>query len=300
MRRPRAPGAAAGASRERRQAYLLVAPALALLAVVAAAPLAAAAWMSLERIILVFHERRFVGLANYRFLLGDLRFRAALGHTAYFTAVAVALEVGLALPLALLLDGAGRGKGLFRAAVLLPWVVPTAVSAQLWALLLAPGHGLVARLWPGGAPDLLATPARALHAAVLVDVWKTTPFVALLLLAGLQSIPEELYRAARVDGASRWRTFRSVTLPLLEPAILVAVLFRALDALRVFDAIFVLTGGGPANGTETLSIYAYKTLVRSGDFGYGSALAVAAFLCAAAVSAVWLAGMAWRSRRAAR
>ncbi len=124
--------------------------------------------------------------------------------------------------------------------------------------------------------------------AILVDVWKTTPFVALLLLAGLQTIPEDLYRAAAIDGASRLRTFRSITLPMLRPAIAVTVVFRTLDAFRVFDAVYVLTEGGPANTTETLSIYAYKTLMRSGDFGYGSALAVATFFCVMAISVAYL------------
>jgi multiple sugar transport system permease protein len=127
-----------------------------------------------------------------------------------------------------------------------------------------------------------------MHAAILVDVWKTTPFVALLLLAGLETIPSDLYRAAEIDGASRARAFFSVTLPLLRPTIVITLIFRTLDAFRVFDAIYVLTGGGPANTTETLSIYAYKTLMRSGDFGYGSTLSVATFFCVMAISVVYL------------
>jgi multiple sugar transport system permease protein len=186
----------------------------------------------------------------------------------------VTFDLVLGLALAVLLQ---RSGGLFRAAMLLPWAVPTAVSARLWAWLFNADYGLLHRLLPG--IDWLGSPGTALHAAVLLDVWKTTPFVALLLLAGLQSIPEDVFRAARVDGAGRARTFVSITLPLLKPALLVAVLFRSLDAFRVFDAIYVLTEGGPGNSTETLSIYAYKTLLRAGDFGYGSALAVATFAC---------------------
>jgi multiple sugar transport system permease protein len=128
-----------------------------------------------------------------------------------------------------------------------------------------------------------------MHAAILVDVWKTTPFVTLLLLAGLQAIPRQVYEAAQVDGARSWKTFISITLPLLRPMILIALLFRILDALRVFDSVFVLTEGGPANTTETLSIYAYKTLMRSGDFGYGATLSVAIFLCAVLISVGYLA-----------
>jgi len=249
-------------------------PAVAVLVGVALVPVLAALWISLHRSIVIFHEQRFVGLGNFRFLLQDGRFWSALRTTAYFTAVAVAVELLLGLPVALLLH---RGRGLLRAAVLLPWAIPTAVSARMWAWLFNADYGLLHRLAP--AVDWLGSPWTALHAAILVDVWKTTPFVALILLAGLQSIPEDVFEAANVDGAGRARTFAQVTLPLLKPAVLIALLFRSLDAFRVFDAIYVLTEGGPANATETLSIYAYKTLMRSGDFGYGSTLSVATFAC---------------------
>jgi multiple sugar transport system permease protein len=277
-----------GAAGERRQAYLMVAPAVAILAGVAVYPILAAAWLSLHRMILVLHEQRFIGAGNYGFLLRDARFWSALGNTAYFAVVAVALELALGLGFALLLSAAVPGRGLLRAAILVPWAIPTVVSAKLWAWLFNPDYGLITRLLPGSEVNFLGAPGYAMHAAILVDVWKTTPFVALLLLAGLQTIPEDLYRAAAIDGASRWRAFRSITLPLLRPAIAVTVVFRTLDAFRVFDAVYVLTEGGPANTTETLSIYAYKTLMRAGDFGYGSALSVATFFCVMAISIVYL------------
>ena len=198
--------------------------------------------------------------------------------------VAVGLELALGLGFALLLRAAAPGRGFLRASLLVPWAIPTVVSAKLWGWLYNPDYGLVPRLLPGDDPSFLGTPGYAMHAAIVVDVWKTTPFVALLLLAGLTSIPEDLYKAAEIDGASAWRSFRSITLPLLAPTILVTVLLRTLDAFRVFDAVYVLTEGGPANTTETLSIYAYKTLMRSGDFGYGSALSVATFVCVMALS----------------
>ncbi|XXF77925.1 sugar ABC transporter permease [Myxococcaceae bacterium GXIMD 01537] len=282
--------------RERRQAYALVAPAVAVLAGVALYPILAAVGLSLQRFILVFQERRFIGLENYGFMLRDARFWAALGNTAYFTAVAVTVELLLAVPLALLLNRAFPGRGVLRAAALIPWAIPTVVSAKLWAWLFNPDYGLINRLLPGPGVNWLGAPGYALHAAIVVDVWKTTPFVALLVLAGLQGIPADVYRAARVDGASSWRTFRGITLPLLRPALLLALLFRALDAFRVFDAIYVLTEGGPANTTETLSIYAYKTLMRSGDFGYGSALSVATFLCVVLLALVFL-GLLGREER---
>lgn len=284
---------------ERRRGAILAAPAAAALALVAVGPLVATAWLSLRRRVPVFGEDAFVGLANYEALLGDARFWNALANTAYFTAVAVAVELLLALPLALVLHHAGRGRAALRAAVLLPWILPTVVAAKLWALVLQPDHGLLARLVPGAGGAILASPTLALHAAILVDVWKTTPFVALVLLAGLQAIPEDLARAARVDGASRLRIFRSITLPLLRPAIVLALLFRSLDAFRVFDAVFVLTEGGPGHTTESLSLYAYKTMLRAGSFGLGSAIALVTFLCVLALGILWLRALGERRGREA-
>jgi multiple sugar transport system permease protein len=268
--------------------YLFVAPSALILFLVALCPIAFAVWLSLRRVILVFHEDRFEGLANYRFLLGDSRFFSALANTLYFAAVSLTVEVAIGLPIALVLHHAFPGRGVLRATVLVPWAIPTVVSARMWAWMFNPDYGVLTKLLHTRDVDFFGTPAYAMHAAILVDVWKSTPFVALLLLAGLAGIPDELYRAARVDGASRWRTFFAITLPLLRPALVVTILFRGLDALRVFDAIYILTGGGPANTTETLSIYAYKTMMHSGDFGYGSALAVATFIVVVLASVLHL------------
>lgn len=270
---------------EKRAARLMVAPALLALAAVAGYPIVYAFWLSLHRKILVFQEERFIGLENFAFLVEDARFWTALGNTAYFSFVAVAVELALGTALALLLHRSVPGQGLLRTGVLVPWAVPTVVSAKMWAWLFNADYGLVARVLPLGDVDLLGVPGWAMHAAIVVDVWKTTPFVTLLVLAGLKTIPEDVYRAASVDGAGSARVFFSIELPLLRSTLAVVALLRALDAFRVFDAIYVLTEGGPANTTETLSIYAYKTLMRSGDFGYGSALAVATFLCVAAFGA---------------
>ncbi len=272
---------------DRLRGYALLSPAALLLLGVAFVPIAATAAQSVYRIILVFHEQRFVGLGNYRFLLHDGRFWSALGVTSYFALVSVAAEVVLGLGFALLLDARPPGSALLRAAVLLPWAIPSAIASKMWAWLWNPEYGLVTRVLPGDV-NWLGTPGYAIHAAILVDVWKTTPFVTLLLFAALRNIPEDLYRAAAIDGASARRTFRSITLPLLKPAMVVAVILRTLDAFRVFDSVYVLTGGGPANTTETLSIYTYKTLMDAGDFGYGSTLAVATFLGVLAVSLVYL------------
>ncbi|APR85988.1 Maltose/maltodextrin ABC transporter, permease protein MalF [Minicystis rosea] len=277
-----------GASRDAREAFLMLAPAAIVLAGVALFPIAAAFRLSLSRMMIVFHEQTFVGFANYAFLLRDPRFWTALGNTAYFSAVSVTLELALGLAFALLLDANAPFRGLLRAAILVPWAIPTVVAARLWAWMFNPSYGLIPHLLPLKDVDWLGTPGWAMHAAILVDVWKSTPFVALLLLAGLQTIPGDLYRAAEIDGASWWRSFRSITLPLLKPTIALCLVFRTLDAFRVFDAVYVLTGGGPANTTETLSIYTYKTLMRSGDFGYGSTLAVVTFLCVLTLSLGYL------------
>ena len=282
--------------KEQREAWLLVAPAALILGAVAVYPIAAAFALSLQRVMVVFHERHFVGLANYVFLAKDARFWTALANTVYFSVVSVTLELVLGLAFALLLAENAPGRGLLRAAVLVPWAIPTVVAARLWAWLFNPTHGLIPRLLPVHDIDFLGTPGWAMHAAILVDVWKSTPFVALLLLAGLQSIPGDLYRAASLDGASRWRSFARITLPLLRPTIALALVFRTLDAFRVFDAVYVLTGGGPANTTETLSIYTYKTLMRSGDFGYGSALAVVSFGCVLGLAVIYLGLLRERAR----
>ncbi|MGQ0812542.1 MAG: carbohydrate ABC transporter permease [Nitrospiraceae bacterium] len=279
--------------------YLCATPALLALALLALGPILAALWVSLERRLPIFGIAEFVGLQNYRLLLQDHRFWMACGTTLYFTVMSVAAELVLGLAIALLIDGTWRqsrqtsipetrtmGHGWLQAVILLPWVIPTVVSARLWEWIYHSEYGLLNYLllragmirepvnWLGDA-------FWAIHAAILMDIWKATPFAALLLLAGLKTIPAELYQAARVDGAGNWAIFRRLTVPLLLPIMTVVLMFRTMDAFRVFDAVYVLTGGGPGNSTETLSIYAYKTLFQSLQFGYGSALASAMFVLTA-------------------
>jgi multiple sugar transport system permease protein len=255
----------------------MIAPSALMLGAVALYPVAASVALSFQRLILVFHERRFVGLGNYAFLVKDARFWSALAHTAYFTVVSVGAELVLGLAFALLLQAEPPARTLLRAAILVPWAMPTVVSAKMWALFFLADNDT----------NWLGTPGYAMHAAILVDVWKSTPFVTLLLLAGLVGIPRTLYDAAAIDGASALRTFFAVTLPLLRRVAKVTVLLRALDAFRVFDVVYVLTDGGPANTTETLSVYGYKTMMRAGDFGYGATLATATFLCVLAFGALY-------------
>lgn len=263
--------------------YIFLVPALFILAVVTVYPLFYVLWLSLHRRLLIFDISKFIGLENYGFLLRDDRFWNALYNTVYFTGVSVSLELILGLAIAMLLNGAFKGKGIMRSIILVPWVIPTVVSAKMWEWMYNPDFGILNYLL-GVNINWLGSPFWALNAAVFVDVWKTTPFVTLLLMAGLQTIPMDLYGAARVDGASNWYIFKRITLPLLKPMILIVLIFRTLDAFRVFDVIYVLTGGGPGNSTETLSIYAYKTLFQTLQFGYGSTLSVMVFLFVAVIT----------------
>jgi len=270
----------------RREAWALLAPAGTLLAAVALLPMLYVVWLSLLQES-PFRPSAFAGVRNFARLAADPRFWNALGNTLYFALVSVALELLLGLGIALLLERVGRGRAAFYAILLLPWATPTVVSARMWEWMYNGELGVLNYLL-GEPVNWLGDPGWAMHAAIAMDVWKSAPFVALLLLAGLQAIPRELYGAAAVDGAGPWRTFRRITLPLLAPVLLVVLVFRSIDALRVFDSIYVLTGGGPANGTETLSIYAYKILFQTLDFGYGSALSVAVLAITGAITLVYV------------
>lgn len=267
--------------REARLAWRLMSPALLLLTLLAVVPLLATVIESfyLHDLRLPWLGRPFVGLANYREALADDRLREAFARTAAFTVASVTLELVAGLALAVALDAVGRLRGVARAIVLLPWALPTVVSALVWRLIFESAGG-AGSAW-------LSDPWGAWAPIVLADVWKTTPFVALLLLAGLQGIDQDLYAAARLDGAGPWRRFVHVTLPLLRPAIVVAAVFRALDAFRVFDLVFVLTGGGPGTSTEVVSLHTLTTLLQHLRFGYGSALATVVFL--AGFLLAWLA-----------
>jgi multiple sugar transport system permease protein len=261
---------------ERRLAVLLLAPMLAALGLVVAYPVASAVYRSFFDDP-IGGEPAFIGLRNYAdalFGYGSEGFWAALGNTAVFTVVTVVVETLLGLVMALVMHRAFRGRGIVRASVLLPWALPTAVSAVIWGWMLQP-DGIVNALigaevvWGGSE-----WPAK--WSIIFAEVWKTAPFVALLILAGLQTIPPHLYEAAAIDGASAWRRFTSITLPLAKPAIVVAVLFRTLDALRMYDLPQILTGG--ANNTETLSMLVVRAATSELKQGYGGALSTITFL----------------------
>ena len=280
---------------EARIAWGLVLPALLTILLVALFPLVWTAWESLHLhdLRMPWLGRPFVGLDNYVEAFQDPRFWGALGHTAFFAVTSVGLELILGLWLALALNRAFRGRGLVRAAVLVPWAIPTVVSALLWRFMFEGQTGIINSLLVdvGILSEPLVWfihPRLAWVPVVLADVWKTTPFVALLLLAGLQNIDASLYEAARIDGASAWRQFRHVTLPLLKPAILVALIFRTLDAFRVFDLIYALTGGGPGTSTEPIALYTFNALLQNLQFGYGSALSIIVFAITFSLALIYI------------
>jgi ABC-type sugar transport system permease subunit len=282
-------------TREARWGYLLLAPALLVIALVALYPLGYTLWLSFqEKIIkLPWMRQGWVGLANYRELFSAARFWLALAHTVWFTMVSVALELVLGLLAALAIHRARILPGLTRAAVLLPWAIPTVVAAVMWLFLVNPAFGLIplGMKFVGLSENsqvLLAHPLSAWAVIIATDVWKNTPFMTLMLLAGLQVIPADLYEAAAMDGASRVQSFWRITLPLLKPAILVALIFRTAQAFMVFDHIYTLTGGGPGTATETLAFLNYQAILNDMRFGYGSALSVLIFLGSLAFALLYL------------
>jgi multiple sugar transport system permease protein len=274
---------------ERRLAAYMVSPSLLLIALVAAYPIGYAIWLSLHeysvRVAGLSRWAGSLGLGNYSNILQDSEFWQAVRTTFIFTGASVTFEVLIGMAMALAMHSAFRGQGLLRTVVLVPWAVLTVVTAMMWRTIFDPTLGVVNSLlgtdivWLGESPE-------ALIVMIVADVWKTAPFMALLLLAGLQVIPGEIYEAAKVDGATMWQRFSKITLPLLMPALLVALIFRTLDALRIFDLPFVLTKG--AHGTNTLSLEAYQTFTANNIIGKGAALAVLTFLIVMAVSFLYI------------
>lgn len=282
--------------REQRTGWFLILPALIVLALVFAYPILRAFWLSLFTQNLGTQlQAQFSGLSNYVRLLGDGRFWQSLGNTTLFTSISLVVELILGLIFALVLNQSFRGRGLIRTIVLIPWALPTAVMGLAWAWIFNDQYGVVNSLLRGLGIiseniTWLGEPTLAMMTLIFADVWKTTPFIAILLLAGLQSIPEDLYEAYAIDGANRWQSFLQITLPLLTPQILIALLFRFAQSFGIFDLVQVMTGGGPAGATEMVSIYIYATVRRYLDFGYGASLVVVTFLLLilAVAIAAWL------------
>jgi ABC-type sugar transport system permease subunit len=263
--------------------FVLLVPALASIGAISVYPVLLGLWLSFRDTTLASPTDTFIGLGNYRQIVSDGQFWNAWTHTIQFTSASTLLETSFGLMIALVLSERFRGRGIVRAAMLVPWAIPTVVTSKMFGWLFDGQNGIVNYLLRSvgllqhnvnwyGSPDF------ALATIVIADVWKTTPFMALLLLAGLQTIPDSLAEASVIDGANAWQRFWYVRLPLLTPTLLIASMFRALDAFRIFDLVYVLTGGGPADATEVLSTFTYKNLFSALQVGYGSTLATIMFI----------------------
>ncbi|AEF35207.1 MULTISPECIES: carbohydrate ABC transporter permease [Mycolicibacter] len=271
---------------QRRLALLLIAPAVVLMLAVTAYPIGYAIWLSLLRYNLATpDDTAFVGLANYQTTLTDSYWWTAFAVTLGITVVSVAIEFVLGLALALVMHRSLFAKGTVRTAVLVPYGIVTVAAAYSWYYAWTPGTGYLANLLPAGSAPLTQQ-LPSLGIVILAEVWKTTPFMALLLLAGLALVPEDLLKAAQVDGAGAWRRLVSVILPMMKPAILVALLFRTLDAFRIFDNIYVLTNG--SNNTGSVSILGYDNLFKGFNVGLGSAISVLIFVCVALIAVLFV------------
>lgn len=289
-------GASAPVSRLTRQrvraAWLFLTPMLIVLALVAGWPLAKTiAYGFTDASLIDPASARFVGFDNFAYLLLDANWWTAVRNTVVFAAISVSLETVLGLAIALALNAQFRGRGGLRAAILIPWAIPTVVSAQMWSWMFNDvfgviNHVLLALGLIAEPVAWLASPDTALLSIILVDVWKTTPFMALLLLAGLQMLPKECFESARVDGVHPVKVFFRITLPLLKPTLMVAIVFRLLDALRMFDLVYVMSGN--SRDTMSMSVYARQQLIDFGDLGFGSAAATMIFAIIALFTVVYL------------
>lgn len=273
---------------------MLLIPALASIGAISIYPVMLGLWLSFRDTSLASPTDSFIGFGNYIQLVTDSQFWGAWIHTMQFTCLSTLLETAAGLLIALVLCEQFRGRGLVRAAMLVPWAIPTVVTSRMFGWLFDGQNGIVNYLLRSTAiirrnVDWYGSPDFALTTIIVADVWKTTPFMALLLLAGLQTIPESLSEASIIDGAGPWQRFWYVRLPLLAPTLLIASMFRALDAFRIFDLVYVLTGGGPADSTEVLSTLTYKHLFSALQVGYGSSLSTMMFITEIAIAA----GFSW-------
>jgi len=282
-------------SQDRRLGYGLITPAIVLLLAVTAFPLVYNIWNSFHYATptIPVVNGKPAGLANYRRMFASgSAFGPAFIHTVLFTVVSVAIEMVIGLVLALALNKPFRGRGLVRAAVFIPWAVPTVVSAEIWKGMFDPQQGFVDYALkilhlPGSTTTWLANADTSWFAIFVADAWKNTPFVAIILIGGLQVIPLELYEAAKLDGASAWRQFRRLTLPLLKPALMVALIFRTLSAFLLFDVVYIMTGGGPGTSTETLAYLNYDAFLNAQDYGYGGAISISLIILALLIAGAY-------------
>jgi multiple sugar transport system permease protein len=277
------------AKAERKLAWMLCAPAVIAMLLVTGWPIAYALYLSFQRFDLRFpDEKEFVGLANYGDVLSSTTWWSDVWTTLLITVISVSIELVLGMAIALVMHRAIFGRGPVRAAILIPYGIITVVAAFAWKYAFDPTSGFVAGLpLISDTAQPLNTKAGSLLVIILAEVWKTTPFMALLLLAGLALVPDELHEAAKVDGASTTQRFFRITIPLMKPAILVALLFRTLDAFRIFDNIYIIQPGG-ALGTESVSILGYNITINRVNVGLGSAVSILIFLCVILIAAFFV------------
>jgi multiple sugar transport system permease protein len=283
----RKPQLSEGARAERRLGFLLCAPAVIVMIAVTAYPVGYAIYLSLERYNLALPQAtKFIGFSNYGAVLSSPYWWQALLITLIITVFSVAITLVLGMLLAMVLHRAVFGRGLVRTVALIPYGIVTVAAAYSWQYAWTPGQGYLSSAFNNSAP--LTNQVEAIIVIIIAEIWKTTPFMGLLLLAGLSLVPEDLLKAARVDGATAWQRFTRITLPLMKPAILVALLFRTLDSFRIFDNIYILTAG--ANKTGSVSILGYDNLFNALNLGIGSTIAILIFICVAIIAVVFILG----------
>ena len=283
----RRPQLSEGARAERRLGFMLIAPAVIVMLAVAAYPIVYAVILSLQRYNLALPQNRaWVGLANYGAVLSSSYWWQALEVTLIITVFSVSITLVLGMALAFVLHRTIFSRGLIRTTSLIPYGIVTVAAAYSWQYAWTPSQGYLSALFNNSAP--LTNHVQALIVIIIAEIWKTTPFMALLLLAGMSLVPDDLLKAARVDGATGWQRFTKIMLPLMKPAILVALLFRTLDSFRIFDNIYILTAG--ANGTGSVSILGYDNLFNALNLGIGSAISILIFICVAIIAVIYIIG----------
>lgn len=278
-----------------RMGYIFIIPSIVLVLVFIIYPVINTINMSFHdiRIQTLAEGKKFVGFENYIKLLSDQTFFDTLKFTLFFTVVAVILETIIGMMFALIMNKAMPGQGIIRTAVLIPWAIPTIVSGLMWQFMYSDQYGIInlilskLRLIQDYIPWLIEKNT-AIVAVIIADVWKTTPYMSLLILSGLQTVPQSLYEAASLDGANKIQRFFKITLPIIKPVVIVAVLFRVLATFRIYDLVVALTSGGPADGTQSLSLYTIKTYFNFGNLGYGATLAVVTFIISLLISFLFM------------